>query len=403
MIHRPRSRFAVSAIWLIVTGVLLIAYSTSAAPGNPLDAPLNGPLLAFDTAAQDRIVLYDLTNDAARELRFGTGWHRVWGFSPDGCRVLFTLSDGLNDARAYTARLDGSDMRELIRFSAPPVGEWGVWEPQWSPSTADPRIAFTLIVTQTANDGTRVQQHRIAVVPADGGEPTFYSVTGDEHTPRWSPDGRWLAYVSYEERPAGRDPLSTAVPDDPVTATVREADLWVVGADGLNKTRRTNFPVGSVSMPRWSPDGDLIAFVFSPMPNNDQVWMMGSSPDALPTQLSYIEALALDLTWLPDSTALAAALRDFRGISENRLWRIPLVGIADNDAVQIAGDPALMNMDYPRYSPDGHWLAARSAYAMVVIDLQNARYTLLDDAFMGNTPAVWSPAGFTTEALCQNP
>lgn len=366
-----------------------------------LDAPLNAPILAFDTTAQDRIVLYDVTSGSARDLRFGSGWHRLWSFSPDGCRVAFTLSDGLDHARLYTAKIDGTDVRELIRFGTPPVGAWGAWEAQWSPDPTDPRIAFTLIETQIANDGTRVQSHRIAWVAPDGGEPGFYSVSGDEHTPRWSPDGAWLAYVAYEERAAGANPLSTAVPDAPATSTVREADLWVVGADGLNKSRRTNFPVGSVSMPRWSPDGDLIGFVFSPTPNNDQVWLIGANAGATPNPLSYTEALALDLTWTADSTALIAALRDFKGVRENRLWRIALTGIADNDAVQIAGDPALVNMDYPRISPDGRWLAARSAYALALIDLNAASWRLLDGAYDGNTPALWSPGGFTGEVACE--
>ena len=380
--------------------LLLLCIPAQASPLDQLDSPLNAPIFAFDTAAQDRIVLYDVTTGTTRELQFGSGWHRVWSFSPDGCRIAFTLSDGLDNARLYTARLDGSDMRELVRFATPPVGEWGIWEPQWSPDAANPRIAFTLIVTQINNNGERVQDHRIGWVTSDGGEPAFYSVTGDEHTARWSPDGQWLAYVSYEERAAGNDPLSTAVPDTPVTSTLREADLWVVGADGLNKTRRTNFPVGNVSMPRWSPDGDLIGFVFSPTPNNDQVWLIGSDAGATPTPLSYTDALALDLTWLPDSSAMAAALRDFKGISENRLWRIPLVGVADNDAVQIAGAPDLINMDYPRYSADGRYLAVRSAYELTLIDLSNSSWILLDDTYNGNTPALWSPAAYTGESTC---
>ncbi|MDX2163498.1 MAG: hypothetical protein SF162_19430 [bacterium] len=377
-----------------------VTTANAGATAAQIDAPLGAPILAFDTAAQDRIVLYDLSNGRARDLQFGRGWHRVWSFSPDGCRFAFTMSDGLDDARLYTARIDGTEVRELVRFSTPPAGGWGVWEPQWSPNTADPRIAFTFIETQFASDGTPVQNHRIAWVRPEGGDPAFYSVTGDEHTPRWSPDGAWLAYVSYEQRPAGADPLSTAVPNAAATSQVREADLWVVGANGLNKTRRTQFPVGSVSMPRWSPDGDLIGFVFSPAPNNDQVWLIGSAPDATPTPLSLSESLALDLTWLPDSAALVAALRDFRGVAENRLWRLPLVGSADTDAVQIAGDPALIHMDYPRYSADGRWLAARSAYALALIDLQNPSYTLLDEAYSGNTPPLWSPGAYTGESTC---
>ncbi len=173
----------------------------------------------------------------------------------------------------------------------------------------------------------------------------------------------------------------------------------MVNADGTNKFRLTNFPVGSVTMPRWSPDGDLIGFVYSPSANNDTFWMIGAAPDAVPTQLSYEWVLALDLTWLPDSTALIASARDLQGIGENRLWHLPLTGNADQNAVQYITDRALSYLDYPRFSADGNWLAVRSEYALALVNTPDMAWTWLDLP-LGNTPPVWSPAGFAGEASC---
>jgi hypothetical protein len=128
--------------------------------------------------------------------------------------------------------------------------------------------------------------------------------------------------------------------------------------------------------------------------------MIGASPNAIPTQLSYATALALDLTWQSDSAAMIAAMRDLRGVAENRLWRVPLVGVADNDATQIISDPALSFQDYPRYSADGRYLALRSEYALGLVDFESATWVLLDERFMGNTPPVWSPAGYSGESSC---
>lgn len=378
------------ALVFLSLSLFLLVAPLHAAPGSPPGALLVGPLVAADDARQDRITIYDIGTSTRRELTFGTGWHRVWDFSPDGCRILFTMSEGSAPASLYTARIDGSDLRQLVGAT----GGAGVWEPQWG---AD-KIAYTMIDAE----GGR----RIAWINPATGEAGTYSVTGDEHTARWSPDRQWLVYASYEERAAGADTFSTAVPGME-TSTVREADLWIVSADGATKYRLTNFPVGSVSMPRWSPDGDLIGFVYSPSGNNDQFWMIGVSPQAVPTQLSYEWVLALDLTWLPDSTGLVAAARDLQGVSENRLWLIPLTGNADQYAVQTITDPALSYDDYPRYSPDGEWVALRSQYALALLKREDASWRWLDDVVstgeppvLGNTPPVWSPAGFAGEASC---
>lgn len=380
-------------LWFILLVVVLSSHTQ-------ISVPLVGPVLAADTAAQDRIVLYDVTNGGRRELVFGDEWHRVWGFSPDGCQVLFTLSDGSELSKLYSARIDGSDKRELVQYAALPSENWGAWYPSWSPDGT--RIAFTLI-TDDLQSGER--EYHIAWVDANGGEPQLYSSSGDEHDAQWSPDGRWLAYIAYERRVPGADINSTAVPtpegqiSDPSTL-LREADLWVVSYDGATKYRLTDFPTGSARAPRWSPDGDLVGFTYSPSPSNDQLWMIASQPGAIPTQLSYEWNLTLDLTWLPDGTGMLASLRDFQGISENRLWRIPLIGNADTDAMPYLSEPVLDYTDYPRFSADGRWLAFRSSYGLALLDTTNQAWSLMDENALGNTPPVWSPAGFAGEQSC---
>jgi Tol biopolymer transport system component len=383
-------RLALLILFLLLNGVALRAQ----------DALLVGPLVAATTAQQDRIVIYDLGAETQRSLSFGDEWHALWGFSPDGCRILYTLSDGIAPARVYSARLDGSDEREHVQYAELP--EWGVWEPQWSPDGS--RIAFTMMRNQPQGDGTRKREYHIGFVTPEDSQPHFYSVTGREHSPQWSPDGQWLAYLSYNERVPGEGPYATAAPTPtvpegqptPDTPLLSEGDLWVVSADAQTKYQLTNFTTGSVREPRWSPDGELISFILSPSPVNDQFWMIARSQGAIATQLSYQWSLILDTTWLPDSSAILAAVRDFHETSENKLWLIPLVGNADADATLYLDTPFA---DYPRFSPDGRWLALRSAYTLAVFDTQYRTWTRLDDV-VGNTPPYWSPAGFRGEAAC---
>jgi hypothetical protein len=64
-------------------------------------------------------------------------------------------------------------------------------------------------------------------------------LTSDGHAagPRWSPDGKRIAYVD-------------------------RGNLWVMDANGSHKTRLTDAaPADTDSRPSWSPDGDFLAFV----------------------------------------------------------------------------------------------------------------------------------------------
>lgn len=358
--------------------------------------PLPAPLIALNTPTHDAIVLYDVRYEGVRRLSWGASEHTVWGFSADGCRLLVTLGE-----KPYTVRLNGEDLRPLLTVENLPASAWGVYEPQWSPDGE--RIAFTFW-----RDQNNTRTHHIAVVSATGGVPSVYSQVGREFTPRWSPDGQWLAYVSYQERVAGADPFSTAIPTEPpppnTVATaptlLNEADLWLVRADNSDRFPLTRFLTGNVTAPRWSSDGTLIAFTYSPLPFSDLVWMIAAQDGAIPTQLSRSYALLLDMVWMPDGAHLVMSARNWQGNAENRLWRVPLVGIADTDATPYLPEQALTHADYPRFSADGQYVAVRTGYALAIVDTKTNTQKMLPAWADGNTPALWSPPAFTGEGAC---
>ncbi len=74
----------------------------------------------------------------------------------------------------------------------------------------------------------------------------------DEKSPRWSPDGKWILFVSNRTGDADNN---------------RREDLWLVSACG-EKFRRCTFGDLSVSNPRWSIDSNKIAFVSTLEPEN---------------------------------------------------------------------------------------------------------------------------------------
>jgi hypothetical protein len=92
-------------------------------PSHAQSSPLTAPIVAVTTARHDAIHLYDM-NGNTRQLRFDARTHFVWGFSPDGCRVIYTLGNAGGAARAYSARLDGTDARSLVQFADLPARDW---------------------------------------------------------------------------------------------------------------------------------------------------------------------------------------------------------------------------------------------------------------------------------------
>jgi len=178
------------------------------APNRPYSQPRLAPdgrrLVATVTSEHDDIWLYDLARGTSDRLTVEGGSFPVW--TRDGRRITFA-SRREGPYNIYWKTLDGSRPDEpLLR------GEGTKYPFSWS---ADDRmLAFVRINPRTFQDilllSDQAKEEPFLVTPFPEGAPTF------------SPDGRWLAYVSAE---SGR----TEVYVRPVPGPGQK---WTISADG---------------------------------------------------------------------------------------------------------------------------------------------------------------------------
>ncbi|HEU0029909.1 MAG TPA: hypothetical protein VFQ53_04695 [Kofleriaceae bacterium] len=145
----------------------------------------------------------------------------VW--SPDGTRILFERG-GIDAKDIFAVNADGTGITNLTQGAA---GD--DYKPAWSPDGK--YIAFVSERNYTGGSGQDV-----FVMEADGRNPMLVDVKAD--APTWSPDSTKLAYGTFK---SGR------------------FQIHVANRDGTNSVNITmsNFPDNG---PRWSPDGSKILF-----------------------------------------------------------------------------------------------------------------------------------------------
>ena len=109
----------------------------------------------------------------------------------------------------------------------------------------DPRVSpdarWVAYVQITIDKLENEYRRNIWVVPTAGGAPVQLTRSGKDSTPRWSPDGHTLAFVSARDKKPQIYLLNTAAP-------------------GGEPRPLTSHPNGALA-PAWSPDGAQIAFL----------------------------------------------------------------------------------------------------------------------------------------------
>ena len=261
--------------------------STAQSSSSPRWSP-DGKTLAFlsarpasdssDAAAgRTQIWLMPLGGGEARRVTSVLNGVTSFQWSPDGSRFLVVSRSGLNDEAKSP-----SDVRHYAHSN------------------------YKFNDTGWFDD----KRSHIWVVDVATGRATQIT-SGDDWNdtdPQWSPDGRRIAFVSDRTGRAFDEGHNT--------------DVWVIDANGGPLTKISDHETGD-SQPRWSPDGQTIAFVSSvPEKSHAKIWLASSSGGSA----SRLAAEALDvlpsaLRWAENGKALYFET-GFQGTSQ--IYRVDL-------------------------------------------------------------------------------
>lgn len=272
--------------------------------------------------------------------------HRVSDpqISPDGRRVAYVVTDvvkagNTTNADLWLVNADGAGEPRQLTHSPKRDAH-----PRWSPDGK--WIAF-----ESARDG----ESQIFLLPADGGEPRkLTTLSTGASQPVWSPDGKRLAFVSavfpeFSGRPFGEsDRLNKekleAREKSKVKARVftqllyRHWDSWV-------EDRRQHLFVVPVA-----PDGSAVGDPRDVTPGEN---------DAVPTASTF--AAGDEFAFSPDGRELAFTApplptREQAWSTNHDIWT---VNLATGERRNLTGGNKAADGE-PRYSPDGKWLAYRA-------------------------------------------
>ena len=184
-------------------------------------------------------------------------------------------------------------------------------------------------------------------------------------SPAWSPDGRQLAYVSFE---------------------TQKAVVWVQDLTTGERRIVASFR-GSNSAPAWSPDGTRLAVTLS-RDGLAQLYVIPVS-GGTPVRLTSSSAIDTEPAYTPDGRAIYFVSDRGGG---PQIYRVPTAGGSSVERVTFDG---AYNIS-PAISPDGRLMAyitrQGNAYRLMLLDLQTGNVQALTDTQDDESPS-FAPNG----------
>ncbi len=227
----------------------------------------------------------------------------------------------------------------------------------------DTRIAYVAVEEKPAG----AQHFELVVADADGANPHVVLQSNEPvMSPAWSPDGQWLAYVSFEHNRS--------------TVYVQQVKT--------GERRLVSARAGVNSAPSWSPDGKQLALALGGIDGNLDVYVLDLATQHL-TRMTRNPAIDTEPVWAPDGKSLY--FTSDRGGSP----QIYQIGLASGSRPRRITFQGSYNA-HPYISPDGTQLAMVSqdggSYRIAVQNLTNGTVRYLSSGPLDHAPS-FAPNG----------
>ena len=208
----------------------------------------------------------------------------------------------------------------------------------------------------------RIAHYSLEVADIDGVNPhPLLTSKQPIMSPAWSPDGRHLAYVSFEGNRA-------SIYNEDINTGTRYILASYGGVNGA---------------PAWSPDARKLALVLS-KDGNPKIYSLDLASKSL-TQLTRGFSLDTEPSWLPDGRSLLFTSN--RGGNNPQIYRLNL-GSDSIERISFSGDyNATASVD-KRGLRIAMLRGERGRYNIAVQDLKKGRFRVLTDSGMDESPSI---------------
>jgi len=319
-------------------------------------------------------------------------------WSPDGSTLRFTLNDPhTNERSIWQVSAGGDNLRPLLAgWNSTPNECCGSWTPDGK-----------YFVFQASRDGTAnlwaLHEHgglfgsnrqpavQLTTGPMNVGSPVPSSDGKKLFVQGWQPRGELVRYDEksglYVPYLSGISAMGLDFSHDGQWVAYNDGTdgtMWRSKVDGTQKLQLV-FPPMLAYLPRWSPDGQRIAFFGHPPGEPWQIYMVpveGGAPE-----LIYRSGLNLaDPSWSPDGKSLAFGENSLN----NQGSAVFVMDLNTRKATKLPGSDGLYS---PRWSPDGRFIAAipLDSLKLMLFEIATQKWTELSKIFVAYP--TWSRDG----------